>query len=94
MFEWCNVVISHFILIHFFFFDLEVTSKAEKSIHWSGGGFYQQRDKLESMLTRKLSPRLGLALSKIKIDGSTLSQNPQHIMGAFQEYYQKLYSVD
>lgn len=45
------------------------------------------------MLAGRLSPKFrSPALPKIKIQGGTLAQNPQRIMGEFLTFYKSLYS--
>lgn len=47
------------------------------------------------MLAGRLTPKFcSHTIPKIKIAGGTLSQNPQRIMEAFQEFYHKLYGID
>lgn len=74
--------------------NMALTSKVEKHLRWAGARFYFHKEKPNSMLATQLSPIThSHHLPKIKIAGGTLSQNPQRILGAFQEFFQKLYST-
>lgn len=73
--------------------NLALTTKAEKWLWWSRSQFYCHGDKIGSMFVGRLTPKIrSFALPKIKIGGGTLSQNPQRIMGEFQNFYKSLYS--
>lgn len=73
--------------------NLALTSKAEKWLCWNSARFYCQGDKIGAMLAHRLTPKSRtFAVPKIRIQGGTLSQNPQHIMREFHSFYKKLYS--
>lgn len=73
--------------------NLALTTKAEKWLRWTRNRFYSNGDRIGSMLAGKLFLKFhSPALPKIRIQGGTLSQNPQRIMGEFLTFYKSLYS--
>ncbi|XP_077341249.1 uncharacterized protein LOC143986718 [Lithobates pipiens] len=74
--------------------NLALTTRAEKSIRWSGNKFYTQKDKIGSMLASKLSPKQRAhSMPHIRLPGEGLSSNPTKVLEAFQIFYSDLYSA-
>lgn len=73
--------------------NISLTTKAEKSIRWSGNRYYTLGDKPHTLLAHKLSPRqFSSALPKLKLRSGQQSQNPRLIVNKFFSFYTRLYS--
>lgn len=69
-----------------------LTKRAEKQLRWTNHKFFTWRDRPGSLLARKLTPRhTHMALTKIRLSGGHLSQDPQKILGEFHKFYADLY---
>lgn len=72
--------------------NLAHTVGAERSLKWNNAKFYFQRDKMSTLLARKLSPKFSsYTLPKIRLQDGSTTLNPPKILQAFQSFYSKLY---